>query len=183
MAGRNRLPRHVFDERRGYPGVPEGPPFIRGPLPRPPHPALLEDELEIQHAEIRRLVGENRRLAEDRLGLQQELAITKEELHRMNIAITEIRAGNEAHSRELIEKGLKLEADLRATDPLRNEVIQLRAEAQKLNSLRQEMTTQVKNLKQDLAKLQADNQEIPLMRTEIDGLHQELVRARLYILI
>ncbi|XXG52994.1 hypothetical protein AAC387_Pa03g1176 [Persea americana] len=178
MAGRNRMPRHVLDERRGYPDVPEGPPFIRGPMPRPPHPALLEEELEIQHGEIRRLVGENRRLAEDRLGLQRELAITKEEMHRMNIAVTEIRADKDAHSRELIEKGLKLEADLRATEPLKNEVIQLRAEAQKLNALRQEMTAQVQNLSQDLKKLQADNQEVPLMRTEIDGLRQELVRAR-----
>lgn len=175
------MPRHVLDERRGYPDVPEGPPFIRGPMPRPPHPALLEEELEIQHGEIRRLIGENRRLAEDRLGLQRELAVTKEEIHRMNMAVTEIRADKEAHSRELIEKGLKLEADLRATEPLKNEVIQLRAEAQKLNALRQEMTAQVQNLSQDLKKLQADNQEVPLMRTEIDGLRQELVRARLYI--
>ncbi|XP_058079711.1 protein FLX-like 3 [Magnolia sinica] len=178
MAGRGRAPRHVLDERRGYPAVHEGPPFIRGPVPRPPHPALLEEELEIQHGEIRRLVVDNRRLAEDRMGLQRELGMAKEELHRMNIAISEIRAEKEAHSRELIEKGLKLEADLRATEPLRNETIQLRAEAQKLTALRQELAGQVQNLSQELARLQADNQQIPHLRAEIDGLHQELVRAR-----
>ncbi|XP_077218994.1 DNA double-strand break repair protein [Tasmannia lanceolata] len=177
MAGRNRGPRRI-DGRHGYPDVPEGPPFLRGPVPRPPHPALLEEELEIQHVEIRRLVGENRRLAEDRLGLQRELVMAKEEIHRMNVAIADIRANKEAHSRELIEKGLKLEADLRSTEPLRNEVVQLRTEVQKLNAMRQEMAGKIQSLSQDLNRLQADNQQIPLWRTEIDGLRQELVRAR-----
>ncbi|KAL5994721.1 hypothetical protein ACLOJK_024774 [Asimina triloba] len=178
MAGRGRAPRHVLDQRRGYPDVPDGPPFVRGPVPRPPHPALLEEELEIQHAEIRRIVADNRRLAEDRLGLQRELGMAKEELHRMRIVIAEIRAEKEAHSRELIEKGLKLEADLRATEPLRNEVIQLRAEAQKLTAIRQELAGQVQNLSQELSRLQADNQQIPLLRSELDGIRQELGRAR-----
>ncbi|XXG41279.1 hypothetical protein AAC387_Pa01g1775 [Persea americana] len=178
MAGRNQMPRYVIDDRRGYPNMPEGPPLIRGPGLRPPHPALLEEELEIQHGEIRRLLAENRRLAEDRLGLHRELGMAKEEFHRMNIVLADVRAEKEAHSRELIEKGLKLEADLRATEPLRNEVVQLRAETQKLSTMRQDLTVQIQNLSQEIAKLRADNQQIPHMRTEIDGLSQELMRAR-----
>ncbi|KAF8400989.1 hypothetical protein HHK36_014292 [Tetracentron sinense] len=176
MAGRNRMPRRAFnDGRRVYPT--EGP-YARGPVPRPPHPALLEEELEMQHVEMRRLLGENRRLAEDHMGLQRELGAAKEELHRMNIAITDIRGEQEAHSRELIERGLKLEADLRATEPLKNEAVQLRAEVQKLNNLRQDLTGQVQNLKQELARSQADSKQIPLLKAEMDGLHQELIRAR-----
>ncbi|PIA43067.1 hypothetical protein AQUCO_02000486v1 [Aquilegia coerulea] len=175
MAGRHRMPRHGIDNgRRGYP--PESP-YAR-PMPRPPHPALLEEELEMQHAEFRRLLSDNRRLVEDRMGLQQELGAAKEELHRMNIAITDIRADKEAHTRELIEKGLKLEADLRAAEPLRNEAIQLRAEVQKLNTARQDLNGQVQKLTQELSRAQADNKQIPLMKAEIDGLHQELMRAR-----
>lgn len=177
MAGRNRIHRDAFDNRRGYP--PEGP-LVRVPLPRqlPPHPAMLEEEIEMQHVEIRRLVGENRRLVEDRVALQRELGAAKEELHHMNIVIGDIRAEQEMHSRELIERGLKLEADLRATEPLRNEVVQLRAEVKKLNTARQDLAGQVQNLTQDLGKLKADNQQIPRLRSEIDGLHQELMRAR-----
>lgn len=177
MAGRNRIHRDAFDNRRGYP--PEGP-LVRVPLPRqmPPHPVMLEEELEMQHGEIRRLLGENRRLVEDRVALQRELGAAKEELHHMNIVIGDIRAEQEMHSRDLIERGLKLEADLRATEPLRNEAVQLRAEVKKLNNARQDLAGQVQNLTQDLAKLKADNQQIPRMRSEIDGLHQELMRAR-----
>lgn len=177
MSGRNRFPRDAFDGRRGFP--PEGP-FLRGPpmARAPPHPAMLEEEFEIQRAEIRRLLGENRRLVEDRIALQQELGVAKEELHRMNLAIGEIRAEQEIHSRELIEKGLKLEADLRATEPLKNEAVQLRAEIQKLNNIRQDLAGQVQKLSQEVARVQADNKQIPMLRAEIEGLHQELMRAR-----
>ncbi|KAK9131137.1 hypothetical protein Sjap_011624 [Stephania japonica] len=175
MAGRNRMSRHTLDSGRRYPH--EGP-YARVPVPRPPHPALLEEELDMQRAEMRRLIAENQRLAEDHIVMQRELGATREELRRMNMAIADIRAEKEAHSRELIEKGLKLEADLRATEPLRNEALQLRADVQKLNNARQELAGQVQNLSQELARSQADNKQIPLMKAEIDGLHQELMRAR-----
>ncbi|KAJ9179315.1 hypothetical protein P3X46_011122 [Hevea brasiliensis] len=177
MAGRNRIPREAYNERRGFP--PERP-LIRGPpLPHPPpHRTLLEDELEIQHAEIHGLLVDNRRLIEDRMALQQELGAAKEELHRMNLVIAEIRTEYEVHSRELIEKGLKLEADLRATEPLKNEAVQLRAEVQKLNNVKKELLGEIQTLKQELARSQADNQQIPVLQGEIEGLHQELMHAR-----
>ncbi|XP_010318506.2 protein FLX-like 3 isoform X2 [Solanum lycopersicum] len=176
MAGRNRVPREAFDNRRGFPA--EGH-IARGPMPRPSlHPALLEEELEIQHLEIRRLLGENRRLVEDRIALQRESAAAKEEVYRMNLAIGDMQVEHEIRSRELIERGLKLEGDLRATEPLKNEAKQLHVEVQKLNIMKQDLTGQVQTLTKDLAKLQADIQQIPHFRGEIDGLHQELLRAR-----
>ncbi|KAF5453017.1 hypothetical protein F2P56_027964 [Juglans regia] len=181
MAGRNRGPRETFNDRHGY--ALEGP-FIRGPpMPRPPpppprHPALLEEELEMQHAEMRRLLADNRMLVEDRMALHRELGATKEELHRMNIVVADVRAEQEIRCRELREKGMKLEADLRAAEPLKNEAAQLRTEVQKLNNLRQDLATQVKSLTQDSVRLQADNQQIPLLRADIDGMHQELMHAR-----
>jgi len=96
----------------------------------------------------------------------------------MNMAIGDIRSDHEMHSRELVDKGMNMEADLRANEPLKNELIQLRAEVQKLNSLKQDLTTKVQTLTQDVSILQAKNQQIPMMRAEIDGLYQELIRAR-----
>ncbi|KAI3455546.1 hypothetical protein Pfo_012209 [Paulownia fortunei] len=177
MAGRNRFPHEAFDHRRGYPLEQS---VGRGPLARPipPHPALLEEELEIRHVELRRLLGENRRLVEDRIAFERELTAAKEELRRMNLAIADMRAEQEMQSRELIERCLKLEADLREAEPLKNEAAQLRAEIQRLNAMRQDLSGQVQALSQDLGKLRADNQQIPVLRTEIDGMHQELLRAR-----
>lgn len=180
MAGRGRIPpRYVLPDggRRGpYGDIPAGPPFQRGPPPpRPPPLAVYEEEIELQMVEIRRLAGDNRRLVEDCTGLQRELAMAKEEIHRLNVLIADVRAEKEVRMRELIEKGMKVEADLRATEPLRNEVVQLRTEVQKVNVLRQE---QVQGLTQDLSRAEADANQVPALKGEIDGLMQELMRAR-----
>lgn len=99
----------------------------------------------------------------------------------MNLIISDIRAEQEMRCRELREKGMKLEADLRATEPLKNETTQLRTEVQKLNNLRQDLAAQVQSLTKDISRLQSDNKQIPLLRTEIDGMHQELMHARLVL--
>ena len=78
----------------------------------------------------------------------------------------------------MIEKGLKLEADLRANESLMAEDVQLRAEIQKLNSLRQEMSSQGKGLTKDINRLQAENQQLVSLRTDIDGVRKELLEAR-----
>ncbi|KAK4789970.1 hypothetical protein SAY86_017274 [Trapa natans] len=177
MAGRYHVPRELMNNRRGYPL--EGAFIPVHPSARAAPPiALLEEELEIQHAELRRLLGDNRRLVDDRIALQRELGGAKEEIHRMNLVISDIRSGQEIQSRDLIDKGLKLEADLRAIEPMRKEVTQLRVEAQKLNKLRQELSAQIQTLNKDITRLKAENQQILLLRAEIDGLNQELMHSR-----
>ena len=57
------------------------------------------------------------------------MTTAKDEIHRFGQIIPKLRANREVHAKELIERGLKLEADLRAAEPLRIEVIQLRANA------------------------------------------------------
>ncbi|XP_068659069.1 protein FLX-like 3 [Aristolochia californica] len=178
MAGRTRMPRHPLND--GAHGFHEAPPSIllrHGP-PLPPHPATLEEELMIQRGEIHRLHAENRHLVEDHMSLHRDLMVSKDEMHSLSELIPKLRAEKESHIRDLIERGLKLEAELRAIEPLRSEVLQLRSEAQKLNALKQEMTTQIQGLKKDLNRLKAENQQIPAMRVDLEGRHQELLRAR-----
>ncbi|GER46936.1 protein kinase PKN/PRK1 [Striga asiatica] len=177
MSRRNRVPHQPIDHRYAY-RLEQ--PVSRGHVARPmrPHPALLEEELQIRHAELRRLLGENRRLVEDRITFERDLAAAKEELRRMNIAIGDMRAEQELQSRELVETGRKLEADLRATEPLKNEATKLRTEIHRLSTMRQDLLGQFQTLSKELAKLRSDNQQIPILRSEIDGLHQELLRAR-----
>lgn len=178
MAGRGRVPRQPVDAgRRGYPEFHDGP-YARGPGPRPPHPARLEEEIEIRNADIRRLLADNNTLAEDRHVLQRELAAVKDDVKRLNFIIIDSNAEREAQNRDLIEKGLKLEAELRATEPLRNEVFQLRSDVQKLSGMKEDLAGQVKNLSHELTRAQADNKQVNAMRAEIDGLRQELAHAR-----
>ena len=72
---------------------------------------------------------------------------------------------------------MKLKADLRATEPLRIEVIQLRANAQKLNASRQDLSVQVQGHTHDVARLQAENQQLIAMRADIDRMRKESIEA------
>lgn len=179
MAGRNRLPRHSLNGGpRGFPPGP-GPirdgPYRPGPLP---HPARLEEEIELQYEEIQRLLSENRRLAATHVELRRELAAAQDELHRLNQIVGNVQVDKERQARDLVDKCMNLEAELRSVEPLRSEVMQLRSDAQKLSASRQELSAQVQALNQDLSRAQADLQQVPALRAELDSLHQELIRSR-----
>lgn len=154
------------------------PVMVHGSRPLPPHPAVLEEELAIQREEMRRIIAENRQLANDHVILQRDLAATKDEINRLSQIIPQLRADKELQARELIQKGLKLESELRAAEPLKSEVMQLRAEAEKLDASRKELAAKVQSLTKDLTRLQAENKQLPVMGADIDGLHQELTRTR-----
>ncbi|XP_078438584.1 DNA double-strand break repair protein [Wolffia australiana] len=177
--GRVHLRQNFHDGGRRaapYPDLHEGNPYARGPHPtRVPPPAVYEDEIEFQRVEIRRLVADNRRLADNCAGLQRELGMAKEEIHRLNLHTADIRADKDAQMRDLIDKGMKMEAELRAMEPLRAEVEQLRANIQKLNGMRQE---QVQGLTQELSRMQVDAKQAHALKAELEGLRQELIRVR-----
>ncbi|XP_057963432.1 protein FLX-like 3 [Malania oleifera] len=176
MAGRNRLPHHA-DGLRGFRDGPR-PVLNRGPGPLPLHPAAMEEEIELRHRELQRIVAENRHVIEDNTILERELAAAKEEIHRLGQVIPKLRADKDAQARELIERGLKLEAELRAAEPLRAEVVQLRAEVMKLNTLRQDLSGQVQGLTQDITRMKAENQQFMALRTDVEGMHKEVAEAR-----
>ncbi|WOL20081.1 protein FLX-like 3 isoform X1 [Canna indica] len=171
MAGRNRMSRHPMSE--GSRSFRDGPPLRR---PMPLH--HVEEELALRHDEIRRLHADNRLLMDENVALRREITFVKDELHQASQAIPKLRADKEVEARDLIQRSLKMEAELRALEPLREEALQLKSEAQKLDSLRQELSGKVQALQQDLKHLQTENQQLPTLRVEIDGLRQELVRAR-----
>lgn len=176
MASRNRLPRH----HTNFQGFRDGPRPIsnRGPGPLPVHPLDLEEEIEIQHGENQRIIAENHHLLDENMILQRDVVAAKDEIHRLGQFIMKIRADQEAQTRDLFERRLKLEADLRATEPLREEVIHLRAEAQKLNALRQNLTIQIQGLTQDIKHLRSENKQLTTLKGEADGIRNQLVETR-----
>ncbi|KAL4569331.1 hypothetical protein LXL04_024967 [Taraxacum kok-saghyz] len=170
MSGRNRMPR----------GPREGPipPMHRGPVPLPPHPATLEEELELQHRDIQRIMVENGHVVEENVSLQRELTAVKEEIHRLGQIIPKLHADKDARARDLIDRGMKLEAELRDSEPLMADVRQLRGEAQKLNSMRQELSGQVQTLTKDTSRLKAENEQVVALKSDIDGMRKDLVDMR-----
>ena len=78
----------------------------------------------------------------------------------------------------MIERGLKLEGDLRDVEPLRTEVIQLRANAHKLNTSCKDLSIHVQGLTQDVAQWQAKNQQLIVTRADIHRMRKEPIEAR-----
>ncbi|KAJ6796718.1 protein FLX-like 3 [Iris pallida] len=178
MAGRGRMPHHSrHDEMQGFRDGPL-PHLAQGRGPMPPPLRAMEEDIAMRHDEIRRLHAENRRMIEDNVAMRRDLSAAKEELHVLSQAIPKVRADKELKARELIQMGLKLEAELRSLEPVKAEVLQLQSEAQKLDAMCQEMSAKVQSMSQDLKHLQAENQQIPSLKMEVDGLRQDLVRAR-----
>lgn len=170
------MPRHPVDPH----AFRDGPrPFLnRGPGPHPVYPVALEEELEIQLRENQRIAAENRHLLDENVNLERDLMAAKDEIHRLDELINKVRADHDAKFRGLIERGLKMEADLRAAEPLREEVMRLRAEAQKLNVLRQDLTGQIHGLTQDIARFRSENKQLSALRADVDGIRKELAEAR-----
>ncbi|XP_076923668.1 protein FLX-like 3 [Bidens hawaiensis] len=155
MSGRNRMPRGPHD----------GPIHVvhRGP----PHPAVLEEELELQ--------AENGHVVEENVILQRELTAVKDEIHRLGQIIPQLHADREARARDIIQRRMKLEAEFRETEPLRADVSHLRNEAQQL---KQELSNQVHALTNDNGRLRAENEQVVVIKNDIDGMRKDLVEMR-----
>lgn len=83
--------------------------------------------------------------------------------------------------RSLLEKSANLEAELRATEPLKTDILQARNDCQKLHQHSQELGQQVRTLTAELQRARADVQLIPTLRNEIETLRSELQRARCFL--
>lgn len=170
----------------GLPRLPLGVPgnFLVGPGGRPHlgpvevSVALLEQKVLAQHEEIQKLLSENQRLATMHVALRQELAITQQDLQRVQQAFAAVQIEKEQQTRALTEKAVKLEAEARATEPLKTELENAKAGAHKLLALRNELTAQVNQLTQDLQKARNEVQQVHTVKVEMEVLRDEIQRAR-----
>ncbi|XP_006663897.1 protein FLX-like 3 [Oryza brachyantha] len=165
----------VIEDHRGYPDIREGPVMRVAHRPRTP---ILEEEIEIQEAEIRRLMADHRALGDEHLALHRELQAGKDEIRHLNMIIADISAKKEVYITELVDKRRKLEAELRANESLRDEVVQLQGEIDKHIVVRKELSAKAASIMHELTRENSSKQQIPMLKAEIDALRQELVHAR-----
>lgn len=202
MSGRNRGPPPSM-KGGSYGGLQapvHQPPYVRGhvPPPRssmvddsreaqyraadprglPPHVSVMEDRLAAQNQDVQGLLADNQTLAATHVALKQELEVAQHELQRMMHYIESLRAEEDIMMREMYDKSLRSEMELRELDAMRAEIQKVRADIKEFTSSREELTSQVHLMTQDLARLTADLQQIPTLTAEIENTKQELQRAR-----
>ncbi|KAI4323074.1 hypothetical protein L6164_022710 [Bauhinia variegata] len=152
--------------------------FGLGPRPLPPHPAIIEERLAAQHQEIQAMLVDNKGLAATHVALKQELEVAQYELQRMVQFAESLRAEKDVQMRELYDKSVQMEVDLRGVEAMRAELLQVRGDIKELTVVRQDLMGQVQGMTQDLGRMTADLQQVPALRAEIEAMKQELQRAR-----
>ncbi|VVA97651.1 unnamed protein product [Arabis nemorensis] len=208
MSGRNRGPPPPSMKGGSYGGLQQAPvhqpPFVRGlgggPVPPPLRPSMMddgretqfrvdprglpqhlsviEDRLVAQNQDVQGLLADNQRLAATHVALKQELEVAQNELQRMMHYIDSLRAEEDIMMREMYDKSMRSEMELREVDAMRADVQNVRADIKEFTSSKQDLASQVHVMTQDLARLTADLLQIPTLTAEIENTKQELQRAR-----
>ncbi|OVA02792.1 hypothetical protein BVC80_9093g148 [Macleaya cordata] len=142
------------------------------------HPALIEERIDAQHHEIQSLLLDNQRLAATHVALKQELNAAQQELRHMSAAAANVKADRDAQVREVYERSLKLEAEVRSIDALNTELAQVRSDVQKLSASKLELTSKLQAINGDLKRVQEDLHQAPAIKAEIETMHHELKRGR-----
>ncbi|KAK4834428.1 hypothetical protein QYF36_022386 [Acer negundo] len=154
---------------------------MSGPFPPfdmlPPR-EVMEQKIAAQHGEMQKLATENQRLASSQGTLRQELAAAQHELQILHAQIGAMKSERERQMGNLTDKIAKMESELKAADPVKLELQQARADAQKLAVAREELIAKVHQLNQDLQRTHTDVQQIPALMSELESLRQEYHHCR-----
>ncbi|GAV58682.1 hypothetical protein CFOL_v3_10069, partial [Cephalotus follicularis] len=144
----------------------------------PPRSHLLEDRIAIQHREIQSLLLDNQRLSAVHVALKEELVLAEREIRHLSAAAADVKAERDAQVREVYERSLKLDAEVRTIDAMHAELDQVRAHVQKLGEIKQELTARLEAIDGDIAKARKDAQQVPVIKCEIDTFHKEIQKGR-----
>ncbi|KAK4257609.1 hypothetical protein QN277_007173 [Acacia crassicarpa] len=142
-----------------------------------PH-QMLGDKIAAQEAEIKELVGDNRRLASTHVALREELVNAQQEVHKLRAHIRSIQTESDIQIRVLLDKIAKMERDVIAGENVKKELKLAHLEAQSLVVARQELKSQIERATQELKKVRADVKSLPDLQGELDNLVQEHQRLR-----
>jgi chromosome segregation ATPase len=93
-------------------------------------------------------------------------------------AIPQLHAEKELESRELIQKVLKLEGQLRSLEPVKSEAMRLQADLRRAESSKEEILAKIKEVTGDLKRLQSENKKNADIKADIEAQRGELIHAR-----
>ncbi|XP_028773631.1 protein FLX-like 4 [Neltuma alba] len=184
MAARGNIPAAYEGRSVQVPGMMRHGPYT-GVSSSAGHPSLealprqmLGDEIASQEEEIKRLVGDNRRLASTHVALREELVAAQQEVHKLRAHIRSIQTESDIQIRVLLDKIAKMERDVRASENVKKELKLAHLEAQSLVATRQELKSQIERATQELKKVRGDVKSLPDLQDELDSLVQEHHRLR-----
>lgn len=112
------------------------------------------------------------------MALKQELSLAQQELRHLSSVAASAKAERDAEVRELYEKSLKLDAELRVIESMHAELDRVRADGEKLCAIKQEMIKDFNEINGDLAKARAESKDVAAIKAEIEAERQEIHKGR-----
>lgn len=142
------------------------------------HQHHLEDRIVIQHREIQSLLHDNQRLAANHLALKQDLSLAQQELRHLTAAANNVKAERDAEVREVYERSLKMNAEVRAINAMRAELANVHCDVEKLTLDRQELNEQLQVFKSKLVKAKEEVKKLPEIKSAIEMVQKEVEKGR-----
>lgn len=177
MAGRNYIPASALNLRS------DDLPAVR-PHRRltPADLRLIEDRIATQHREIQTLLLDNQRLATSHVALKQEVIAAQQDLRRLVATSAIVKAERDAQVREVYERSVKLQAEVRPLQVLTAELDRVRSEIKELRSEREQLTGKLRENEDEMARIRPALQEFSDLKTDIEAMQKEIRKGRYAIM-
>ncbi|CAL8998912.1 unnamed protein product [Prunus brigantina] len=150
-------------------------------LPVLTNTTALEDRICLQHREIQALLVDNQRLAATHVALKQDLAAAQHDLRRLSVVAGQAKAERDAEVREVYERSLKLDAEVRTIDSMGAELARTRADIQELGSVRKELVAELQSIEGEVAKTRSESKRVVDIKVDIETFQQEIKKGRVAI--
>nr|XP_051226651.1 protein FLX-like 1 isoform X3 [Lolium perenne] len=134
---------------------------------------ILENKLAALTGEAEKLIRENHRLASSHVVLRQDIVETEQEMQMIRSHLGDVQVETDMHIRDLVERIRLMEADIQAGDAVKKELHQVHMEVKRLITERQMLTSEIEIVTKEMPKFPVDNNNLPELVAELDGLRKE----------
>lgn len=116
------------------------------------------------------------------MALKQDLTAAQSDLRNLKAVAGQIKSERNAEVREVYERSLKLDDELRALDAMNAELTQVRNDIEDLSTSRLELATELKTIQAEIERSRSDeSSQLEAIRADIETFQQEIQKGRYYI--
>lgn len=143
------------------------------------HLTRFEDKIASQQKELQTLLIDNQRLGATHVALRQELAHSRAEIDQLKSVAARVKAERDAQVREVYERKLKIEAEARVVEVMREDLGRVRVDVKAFIVRRHEMGLELKRIESEIVEGKLKLQKLPEIRAAVEIMRQEVERGRL----
>ena len=112
------------------------------------------------------------------MALKQELTIALQDLRHFSKVASTIKADRDAEIREVYEKAVRMENEVRIVDEMSGELEIVNSDVGKLCLERKELNEKFEEVTRELVALGGKKEQVSAVKMEIDALRKEVQKGR-----